>query len=67
MKNRSIRARHLVSAFSIVAAAAHQPTLANEFNPVVISATRVEQPLSEVLSSVSVISREDIARSQSSS
>ena len=41
--------------------------MANEFNPVVISATRVEQPLSEVLSSVSVMSREDVARSQASS
>jgi vitamin B12 transporter len=67
MKNRSIRARHFVSALSIVAAAAHQLALANEFNPVVISATRIEQPLSEVLSSVTVISREDIARSQASS
>lgn len=67
MKNRSICARRVAFALSIVAAAAHQLALANEFNPVVISATRVEQPLSEVLSSVSVISREEIARSQASS
>lgn len=67
MKNRSLRARRFASALSIVAASAHQLALANEFNPVVISATRVEQPLSEVLSSVSVISREDVARSQASS
>ncbi|OYU30063.1 MAG: hypothetical protein CFE39_15515 [Comamonadaceae bacterium PBBC2] len=67
MKNRTLRARHFVPALSIVAAAAHQLVLANEFNPVVISATRVEQPLSEVLSSISVISREEIERSQAPS
>jgi vitamin B12 transporter len=67
MKNRSFCARHFVPALSIVAAAAHQLALANEFNPVVISATRVEQSLSEVLSSVTVISREEIARSQAPS
>lgn len=67
MKNRSLRARRFASALSFVAAAEHQLVLANEFNPVVISATRVEQPLSEVLSSVSVMSREDVARSQASS
>ena len=67
MKNRTLRACHFVPALSIVAAAAHQLVLANEFNPVVISATRVEQPLSEVLSSVSVISREEIERSQAPS
>jgi vitamin B12 transporter len=67
MKNRTLRACHFVPALSIVAAAAHQLVLANEFNPVVVSATRVEQPLSEVLSSVSVISREEIERSQAPS
>jgi vitamin B12 transporter len=67
MKNRTLRAHHFVPALSIVAAAAHQLVLANEFNPVVISATRVEQPLSEVLSSVSVISQEEIERSQAPS
>ena len=67
MKNRTLRACHFVPALSIVAAAAHQLVLANEFNPVVISATRVEQPLSEVLSSVSVISREEIEKSQAPS
>lgn len=67
MKNRSICARRFAFALSIVAAAAHQLALSNEFNPVVISATRVEQPFSEVLSSVSVISLEEIARSQASS
>jgi vitamin B12 transporter len=67
MKNRTLRACHFVPALSIVAAVAHQLVLANEFNPVVISATRVEQPLSEVLSSVSVISRDEIERSQAPS
>ena len=38
-----------------------------ELNPVVISATRLEQPLSEVLSSVSVITRQDIEKSQAPS
>lgn len=67
MKNRSFCARHFAPALSLVAAAALQLASANEFNPVVISATRVEQPLSDVLSSVSVISREEIARSQAPS
>ena len=67
MRNRSLCARHFVPALSIVAAAAHQLAFADELNPVVISATRIEQPLSEVLSSVSVISREEIARSQAPS
>jgi vitamin B12 transporter len=38
-----------------------------EINPVVISASRMEQPLSEVLSSVSVITRQDIEKSQAGS
>jgi vitamin B12 transporter len=67
MKNRTLRARSVVLALSIVAAATHQLVLASEFNPVVISATRVEQALSEVLSSVSVIGREGIERSQAPS
>ena len=37
-----------------------------EVNPVVVSATRMEQPLSDVLSSVSVITRVDIDKSQAS-
>jgi vitamin B12 transporter len=36
-----------------------------EVNPVVVSASRIEQPLSKVLSSVSVITRQDIEKSQS--
>ena len=35
-----------------------------EVNPVVVSASRIEQPLSKVLSSVSVITRQDIDKSQ---
>jgi vitamin B12 transporter len=35
-----------------------------EVNPVVVSATRIEQPLSQVLSSVSVITRQDIDKAQ---
>jgi vitamin B12 transporter len=38
-----------------------------EINPVVISATRMAQPLSEVLASVSVITRQDIDKSQAAS
>ena len=38
-----------------------------EINPVVVSATRMEQALSEVLSSVSVITRQEIDRSQAAS
>ena len=38
-----------------------------EINPVVISASRMEQPLSNVLSSVSVITRDDIDKSQAAS
>jgi vitamin B12 transporter len=38
-----------------------------EVNPVVVSASRMEQPLSDVLSSVSVITRTDIDKSQATS
>lgn len=38
-----------------------------EINPVVISAARMAQPLSEVLASVSVITRQDIDKSQAAS
>ena len=37
-----------------------------EINPVVVTASRLEQPLSEVLSSVSVITRADIDKAQAS-
>jgi len=38
-----------------------------EVNPIVVSASRMEQPLSEVLSSVSVITRQDIEKAQAQS
>lgn len=67
MKNRSLRAQRLVPALSALSAAlvvTHVPVQAAEMDPVVISAARVAQPLSTVLPSVSVITREDIDRSQ---
>ena len=63
---KSIRARGFVPALSLlslaVAASVHAQVI--EINPVVVSASRAEQPLSEVLSSVSVITRQDIEKSQ---
>ena len=66
MKNRLIRARACVPALSVlgVAVSAAMSVSANEFDPVVISAARIEQPLSQVLPSVSVITRQDIDRAQ---
>lgn len=57
-------ARSLAAVLSVVSVAT--PVLAQslEINPVVVSATRLEQPLSEVLSSVSVITRADIDKAQ---
>jgi len=68
MKNHSIRARGFVPALSalfsvLVGGQAHSI----ELQPVVISATKLEQPLSEVLASVSVITRQDIDKSQAPS
>jgi len=68
MKNRWIRSRGFVPALSFLALSVlvgHAHSL--ELNPVVISATRTVQPLSEVLSSVSVITRQDIEKSQAPS
>ncbi len=66
MKNRSIRARRFAPAFSIlslaVAACLQAQTI--ELNPVVVSATRIEQKLSDVIPSATVITREEIERSQ---
>lgn len=69
MKNRSIRARSAAPVLSILSltVAASVQAEGIEINPVVISASRVEQPLSEVLSSVSVITRQDIEKSQAAS
>ena len=67
MKNRSIRARHLVSAASVLSVAMASSCLsvsAAELDPVIVSASRIEQPLSQVLPSVSVITREDMDRAQ---
>jgi vitamin B12 transporter len=72
-KSIRIRARALarfsapaLSVLSLAVAASVQAQ-GIEINPVVVSATRMEQPLSEVLSSVSVITRQDIDKSQAAS
>jgi vitamin B12 transporter len=66
MKNRFIRARASSPALSVLslalAATVHAQGI--EINPVVISASRTEQPLSQVLSAVSVITRAEIEKSQ---
>lgn len=63
---KSIRARAFAPALSVLSLAVAPSVQAQaiEVNPVVISATRMEQPLSQVLSSVSVITRADIDKSQ---
>ncbi len=69
MKNRIFRARAAVPAFSILSLALVSSLHAQsvEVNPVVISASRLPQTLSDLLPSVSVISRQDIEKSQASS
>ncbi|MFM1817526.1 MAG: Vitamin transporter BtuB precursor [Pseudomonadota bacterium] len=69
MKNRSLRAQRFVPVLSVLSLAMAASVQAQEIeiNPVVVSASRLEQPLSTVLPSVSVITREDIERSQSTS
>jgi len=66
MINRLIRVHALVPAWRVCFAAVALPlgVHATEFDPVIVSASRMEQPLSQVLPSVSVITREDIDRSQ---
>jgi vitamin B12 transporter len=66
---KSIRARAFVPAFSVLSLAVVASVQAQsvEINPVVVSASRMEQPLSEVLSSVSVITRQEIEKSQAAS
>jgi vitamin B12 transporter len=68
-KSIRLRARAFVPALSVLslAVAASVQAQSIEINPVVISASRMEQPLSEVLSSVSVITRQDIEKSQAPS
>ncbi len=66
MKNRSIRARHFVPAFSFLSLAVSASLQAQtiELNPVVVSATRIQQKISDVIPSATVITREEIERSQ---
>jgi len=68
-KSFRLRARAFVPAISVLCISVTLSLKAqgNEINPMVISATRLEQPLSEVLSSVSVITRQDIEKSQAAS
>lgn len=49
------------------AAACAQTTPAAQLDPVVVTATRIETPLSETLSSVNVMTRDEIASSQAAS
>ena len=72
-KSIRLRARALarfsapaLSVLSLAVAASVQAQ-SIEINPVVVSASRMEQPLSQVLSSVSVITRHDIEKSQAAS
>lgn len=66
MKNRALNAQRFVPALSVISMAVatqlHAQTV--EINPIVISASRIDQPLSDVLPSVSVITRSDIEKSQ---
>lgn len=68
MKNRTFRARPAVHALSILSLAVSVSVQAQtiEVNPVVITGARIEQPLSQALTSVSVITRQEIEKSQSS-
>ncbi len=63
---KSIRVRAFAPALSALslAVAASVQAQGLEINPVVVSASRMEQPLSDVLPSVSVITRADIDKSQ---
>lgn len=67
MKNRTYRARSAVPVISIlsftVGASLQAQTI--EINPMVITGARIEQPLSQALTSVSVITRQEIEKSQS--
>jgi len=66
---KSIRARGFAPALSVLALAVTASVQAQvlEVNPVVVSATRMAQPLSDVLSSVSVITRQEIEKSPAQS
>ncbi len=66
MKKSTSRARRFAPALSVlsstVATLVHAQVV--EVSPVVVTASRIAQPLSETLSSVSVLTRADIDRSQ---
>jgi vitamin B12 transporter len=68
-KSIRLSARGFAPALSVLslAVAASVQAQGIEVNPVVVSASRMEQPLSDVLSSVSVITRADIDKSQAAS
>lgn len=68
-KSIRFRARAFAPALSVLSLAVASSVQAQglEINPVVVSATRMEQPLSQVLSSVSVITRQEIEKSQAAS
>ena len=68
MKNRTFRARPAVHALSTLSLAVSVSVQAQtiQINPVVITGARIEQPLSKALTSVSVITRQEIEKSQSS-
>ncbi len=66
MKNCTFSARAAVSTLSILSLAMGASLQAQtiEINPVVITGSRIEQPLSQALTSVSVITRQEIEKSQ---
>ena len=68
-KSIRLRAHVFTPALSVLslAVAASVQAQGIEVNPVVVSASRMEQPLSQVLSSVSVITRQEIEKSQAAS
>lgn len=65
-KSIRLRARAFVPALSVLslAVAASVQAQGIEINPVVVSASRVEQKLSNVIPSATVITREDVERAQ---
>jgi vitamin B12 transporter len=65
MKNRLIRSRGCAFALPVISMVFATSVQAIEVNPVVVSASRIEQPLSDVLPAVSVITRDEIEKSQS--
>ena len=64
MKNHFSRARRTLPALSLLALSVTVQAQSLDINPIVITAARMEQPLSQALSSVSVIHRQEIEKSQ---